>query len=108
MLQSQRLQVRSSEIKSKLNELANADNITAEQSGEIDRLRNELTSTLRRSTAPPSRRKTPTDAAADNGESPEKREAEELRKRASLGVFVDSRLRGPSQWTAQRKSTGRR
>ena len=31
MLKSQSLQVRSSEIKSKLNELANADSLTAEQ-----------------------------------------------------------------------------
>ena len=46
---------------------------------------------MRRSTAPPLRRKTPSNADAD---APEKRETEELRKRASIGAFVDARMRG--------------
>ena len=90
MLKSQSLQVRSSEIKSKLNELANADNITAEQSAEVDRLRNELTSVEAQYRAAVATE----DTANADADAPEKRATEELRKRASIGAFVDARMRG--------------
>ena len=89
MLQSQRLQVRSSEIKSKLNELANADNLTAEQAADVDRLRNELTTVEAQYRAAAS-----TEDAGKADDAPEVRETEALRQRASIGAFVDARLRG--------------
>ena len=93
MLTSQKHLLRASEIKSKLNELANADSPTAEQVTEIDKLRGELTGVEAQYRAAVSAE----DAASresTNEETPEGRERESLRQRASIGAFVDSRLKG--------------
>jgi len=93
MLQSQRLQVRSSEIRTRLNELANADAPTAEQLAEVDKLRGELATTETQYRAAVAAEDS-AEHRANADDSPERRESEQLRQRASLGSFIEARLRG--------------
>ena len=83
MLKSQKHLVRASEIKGKLNELANADTLTPEQTADVDRLRNELGSVEAQYRA------AATFEDSFNGDDkPEHREFAELEQRASLsGIF---------------------
>ena len=69
--------------------MANAEAITPEQAAEVDRLRNELTTVEAQYRAAAS-----TEDAAKADDAPEVRETEALRQRASIGAFVDARLRG--------------
>ena len=84
MLASQKHLVRASEIKSRLNALANADSPSAEDAVEVDRLRGELTATEAQYRAAV--------AVEDTGNvsnSPEGREFADLERRASVGNIVD-------------------
>ena len=95
MLTSQKHLLRASEIKGKLNELANAESPTAEQVAEIDKLRAELTGVEAQYRAAASAEDAESrEAAANEPETPEGRERESLRKRASLGAFIEAGIRG--------------
>ena len=87
MLQSQKHLVRASEIKSKLNELANADNITAEQTADVDRLRNELSGVEAQFRAA-----TAAEESANANDDPQHRELAEIENRASLSSIFDATL----------------
>ena len=85
MLQSQKHLVRASEIKSQLNTLANADSLTPEQTGDVDRLRNELGSVEAQYRA------AVTFEDSFNGDDkPEHREFVELEQRASLSSIFEA------------------
>ena len=85
MLQSQKHLVRASELKSKLNELANADNITAEQTADVDRLRTELSGVEAQYRAAAS-----AEESANANDDPQHRELAEIENRASLGNIIDA------------------
>ena len=91
MLKSQQLQIRSSEIKSQLNDLANKDDATAEDAASIDKLRAELGAVESQYRAACAVEDMDTRTHAGD---PATREVEDLRQRASLGSFIDARLRG--------------
>ena len=86
MLQSQKHLVRASEIKGKLNELANADTLTAEQQADVDRLRNELSSVESQYRAAAT-----FEDSFNKDDGPEHREFAELEQRASLANILRGR-----------------
>lgn len=102
MTESQRLEVRRSEIRDSLNEFAAlTDPLTEEQRAEVDSLRAEFTDTEAKWRAATVAEAAALDAAdTDPAPSAEERERRALVDRASLGAYLDSAksgtaLRGP-------------
>ena len=89
MLTSQRLTVKASELRQKLGDLAAQDDSTVE---DIEQARSELTSTETRMRA--ALEAEGVENRVVDGNDSEHREVESIRQRASLGGFLESRIRG--------------
>ena len=91
MLASQTLTVKASELRQELGDLALKED-TADDA--IEQKRAELKSTETRYRAALEAEGGKPDFNTGDGNDPEKREVEQLRQRASLGSFIESRIRG--------------
>ena len=98
MLASQKLELRASEIREKLNELSGVETLTDEQRTEADTLTGEYrdVETRRRAAIIAEDAETRAATGADGGEvvDAETRERRELRGKASVGAFVKAVLTG--------------
>ena len=89
MTEAQRLTIRASEVRQRLNELAGVDELTDDQRGEVDTLTTEYRDVETRLRAAVVAEGTPAPV-----EDAEHREREELRGRASVGRYLGAALRG--------------
>ncbi|MYC99172.1 MAG: hypothetical protein F4X13_07875 [Gammaproteobacteria bacterium] len=97
MLESQRLAIRSSEIREKLNELSGEETLTEEQRSEVDTLTTEYRDVeAKRRAAIVAEDAEEREAAKADGQviDAEMRERLELRKKASVTAYVAAALRG--------------
>lgn len=91
MLESQKLQIRAGEIRTRLSELAAVDELTDEQRSELDRLRTEYGDVERRHAAAVVAEDQPLETRrARENEDAEAREKRELRERVEIGAYVQA------------------
>ncbi len=88
MTELQKAMLRASEIRQRLNELGGADELTDEQSAELDRLRNEYGEVEKRQRELITAEAEAETTTTERGETPEERELRELHDAAEFGNYI--------------------